>query len=161
MLLCHHIKLTQTPCDSSCRRSQSCWAASPGQTPCTLTCLTSPAAWWCSDIMSLRYLSSKCCVTLLMASIHPIFSPLVAAYTVKLLVLVLMTQPWSTSPSPSPSILTLTSCRGRMCWRLYLRPRTKMEPYTRMSLNRKNCLGLTPVLQDLVSTPSASNTRPL
>ena len=100
----HVSALTRTPRGSSCRRPQSCWAASPGRTPDTRPGLTSPAAWPCTDNTSCQHVVPcvNTCqhvaqhVTLLMASIQPCFSARVAAYTAKLLVLVLTTQPWST-----------------------------------------------------------------
>ena len=54
---------------------------------------------------------------------------------------------------------TLTSSRGMMCCLLYFFLLMMILPQTRISLNKKNCLGLGSFLHPLVKTPSPTKTR--
>ena len=54
---------------------------------------------------------------------------------------------------------TLTSSRGMMCCLLYFFLLMMILPQTRISLNKKNCLGLGSFRHPLVKTPSPTKTR--
>lgn len=127
---------------------------------------------------------------LFMWAIHSCFSVLVAAYTANDLVAVLMSHPfrysvdthmieswkfglidshrllnwikvtWHHLRPLSSSPCSCTSSNGIICCLLYFFLLITMLPYTRMSLNRKNCLAFGRLRHIFVSTPSPTKTRP-
>lgn len=60
----------------------------------------------------------------------------------------------------SSSPCNCTSSNGIMCCLLYFFLLITMLPYTRISLNKKNCLAFGRLRHILVSTPSPTKTRP-
>ncbi|KAG7272006.1 LOW QUALITY PROTEIN: hypothetical protein CRUP_012026 [Coryphaenoides rupestris] len=118
---------------------------------------TQTAAW--SPDGALPLLLSRSPTHLAMWLIHSDFSVAVAAYTANDLVGVLSSQPLRRSPS-SGTVSMVTLSRGMMCCLLYFFFCSTMLPYTRMSLNRKNCRALGFLRHSLVRTPSPISTRP-
>lgn len=126
---------------------------------------------------------SKSSMHLFIWAIHSCFSVLVAAYTANDLVAVRMSHPFRYSNMElsneflfsiwiwmrlvycysrplSSSPCNCTSSNGIMCCLLYFFLLITMLPYTRISLNRKNCLAFGRLRHIFVRTPSPTKTRP-
>lgn len=67
---------------------------------------------------------------------------------------------YSSLRSLSSSPCNCTSSNGIMCCLLYFFLLITILPYTRMSLNRKNCLAFGRLRHIFVKTPSPTSTRP-